>query len=97
MSLNPHPITLSIQLPLFPSKPEWSLLGQTIPLSEITVNLPFGALRERIKRALGAGAGDLPISRMQLSYEGRVMNNSATLAGSNIGEGDVVHLALKKK
>lgn len=34
---------------------------------------------------------------MQLSYEGKVMSNSSTLAGSNLDEGDIVHLALKKK
>lgn len=51
-------------------------------------------MRDRIKRAVDA---DLPISRLQIQYEGKVMSNATTLAGVNIGEGDLIGLVVKKK
>jgi len=96
MSLNPHPITIQVQLPTSTEKPEWAsiLNGSILPLEGVPVNTPFSSIRERIKSALGA---DLPISRMRIEYEGRVMNNGSSLASVNIGEGDLVSMTLKKK
>jgi splicing factor 3A subunit 1 len=96
MSLNPTPITLNVQLPTSTEKPEWTnkLNGSILAIEDVAVNTPFSAIRERIKRALDA---DLPISRMRIEYEGRVMNNASSLASVNIGEGDLVTMTLKKK
>jgi len=96
MSLNPHPISINVQLPTSTEKPEWinKLNGSIISIEDVAVNTPFSAIRERIKRALDA---DLPISRMRIEYEGRVMNNASSLASVNIGEGDLVSMTLKKK
>lgn len=92
LSLHPHPITISIQLPAMPDKPEWRLDGSVIPLDGLMVNSTFGDMRERIKRALNV---ELPISRLQITYEGKVMANAATLASVNLGEGDLVGLGVK--
>jgi len=96
LSLNPHPITLQVQLPTSTEKPEWSsvLNGSILSLENVPVNTLFSSIRERIKSALNA---DLPISRMRIEYEGRVMNNGSSLASVNIGEGDLVSMTLKKK
>lgn len=94
MSLHPDPITVSVQLPSVADKPEWKLDGSVLAIPDVAVNTTFATLRERIKRALDA---DLPISRLRLEYGGKVMNNSASLASLNLGEGDVVVMAVKKK
>ena len=75
-----------------PDKPEWRLDGSIIPLDGLMVNSTFGDMRERIKRALNV---ELPISRLQITYEGKVMANAATLASVNLGEGDLVGLGVK--
>jgi len=94
MSLHPAPISITVQLPAYPEKPEWKLDGSVITIPDIPVSTLFSALREHIKRAVGA---DLPISRLRLDYVGKVMNNSATLASVNLDEGDVVYLNVKAK
>ncbi|RYE52515.1 MAG: hypothetical protein EOP48_16330 [Sphingobacteriales bacterium] len=78
MSLNPHPITIQVQLPTSTEKPEWAsiLNGSILSLEGVPVNTPFSSIREKIKSALGA---ELPISRMRIEYEGRVMNNGSSL------------------
>lgn len=94
LSLHPHPISISVQLPVMPDKPEWKLDGSVIPLDGIMVHTSFADMRERIKRAINA---ELPISRLQITYEGKVMSNATTLAGMNIGEGDLLGLSVKKR
>lgn len=94
MSLHPEPITLAVQLPAHPEKPEWKLDGSVIDINDVPVNTLFSTVRDRIKRALEA---ELPISRMRIEYNGKVMNNQSSLASLNIGEGDMVVMSLKKK
>ena len=77
-----------------PDKPEWKLDGSVISVPDLPVNTLFKTLRERIKRVMNT---DLPLSRMQLSYEGRTMNNQHSMASVNIDEGDLVALVVKKK
>ncbi|EJT45664.1 pre-mRNA splicing factor [Trichosporon asahii var. asahii CBS 2479] len=94
MSLHPEPIALQVQLPSMADKPEWKLDGRTIIVPDLPVNLTFGNLRDRIKRAVDA---DLPVSRLRLDYNGKVMNNASSLASVNLDEGDVVVLSVRKK
>lgn len=94
MSLHPTPITLTVQLPAYPEKPEWKLDGSVITIPDVPVSTLFSNLRERIKATVGA---DLPISRLRLDFMGKVMNNGATLASVNIDEGDVIYLNVRKK
>jgi splicing factor 3A subunit 1 len=77
-----------------PDKPEWKLNGSVIEVPDLPVSTLFATLRERIKRVMDA---DLPISRLRLDYQGKIMNNSATLASVNLDDGDVVVLNVKKK
>jgi len=39
----------------------------------------------------------LPISKQKLTYNGRVLVNSATLAGLNLQDGDKLHVTVKEK
>ncbi|WRT66122.1 uncharacterized protein IL334_003075 [Kwoniella shivajii] len=93
-SLHPDPISISIQLPNMPEKPEWKLNGSIITIPDLTVKTLFSTIRERIKRIVDA---DLPISRMRLDYGAKVMNNASTLASVNLDDGDLLTLVLKKK
>jgi splicing factor 3A subunit 1 len=93
-SLHPDPISLSVQLPSMPDKPEWKLDGSIITVPDLPVSFTFGTVRERIKRVVDA---DLPISRLRLDYMGKVMNNGATLASVNLDDGDLIVMAVKKK
>ena len=94
MSLHPDPITVSVQLPAMPEKPEWKLDGSVISIPDLPVNTLFSTLRERIKRVVDA---DLPISRLRLDYNGKVMTNNATMASVNLDEGDMLVLVVRKK
>ncbi|TXT07320.1 hypothetical protein VHUM_03490 [Vanrija humicola] len=94
MSLHPEPISLSVQLPTMPDKPEWKLDGSIITVSDLPVNTLFSTLRERIKRTLDA---DLPISRLRIDYNGKVMSNGASLASVNLDDGDTVVMGVRKK
>lgn len=94
MSLHPEPITLAVQLPSHPEKPEWKLNGSVLSIPDVPVNTLFSTVRDRIKRALEA---ELPISRMRIEYNGTIMNNQSSLASLNIGDGDMVTMSLKKK
>ncbi|WWD17527.1 hypothetical protein CI109_101968 [Kwoniella shandongensis] len=94
MSLHPDPISLSIQLPNMPEKPEWKLNGSIITIPDLPVNTLFSTIREKIKRIIDA---DLPISRMRLDYGPKVMSNASTLASVNLDDGDMLTLVLKKK
>ncbi|RXK38919.1 splicing factor 3A subunit 1 [Tremella mesenterica] len=94
MSLHPEPISLSIQLPNMPEKPEWKLNGSIITISDLSVSTLVSTLRERIKRTVDA---ELPISRLKLDYGGKTLNNASTLASFNLDEGDLVVMSVRKK
>ncbi|KAK8864174.1 hypothetical protein IAR55_001420 [Kwoniella newhampshirensis] len=94
MSLHPDPISVSIQLPNMPEKPEWKLNGSIITVPDLPVNTLFATIRERIKRIVDV---DLPISRMRLDYGPKVMSNASTLASVNLDDGEMLTLVLKKK
>ncbi|ORX36927.1 Pre-mRNA splicing factor PRP21 like protein-domain-containing protein [Kockovaella imperatae] len=94
MSLHPDPIMISVQLPSMPEKPEWKLDGSVISVPDLPVNTLFSTLRERIKRVVDA---DLPISRLRLDYNGKVMTNNATMASVNLDEDDTLVLSVRKK
>jgi splicing factor 3A subunit 1 len=94
MSLHPDPITISVQLPNMPERPEWKLDGSVINVSGLPVKSFWSTVRDYIKRTVDA---DLPISRLKLDYEGKTMNNQITLAAVNLEEGDLVVMSVRKK
>ncbi|KZT65441.1 hypothetical protein DAEQUDRAFT_676757 [Daedalea quercina L-15889] len=93
INIHPHPISLIIQLPNEPSKPEWKLDGKVVTVPDIPLNLLVSTLRDRILQFLGNPP--VPLSRIRLSYAGRMLPNQNTLASHNIEDEDLVVLSLR--
>ncbi|TFY58154.1 hypothetical protein EVJ58_g6592 [Rhodofomes roseus] len=93
ISMHPHPISLVIQLPNEPSKPEWKLDGKVITVPDIPLNLLVSTLRDRILQHLGNPP--VPLSRIRVSYAGRMLPNQNTIASHNIEDEDLITLSLR--
>jgi splicing factor 3A subunit 1 len=90
--MHPDPVTLSVQLPSVPDKPEWKLNGAIIEVPELPLNYTVSTLRDRIVKIIDA---PLPMSKMQLSYGNANLKNGATLAATNLDDGDLIMLTMK--
>jgi splicing factor 3A subunit 1 len=91
-AMHPHPISLRVQLPSDPSKPEWKLDGSVISVSDIPITLLVAALRDRILQHTGS---TMPVSRIRLSYMGKTLTNQSSIALYNLEDEDVVVLVLR--
>ncbi|KAM0750422.1 hypothetical protein T439DRAFT_289553 [Meredithblackwellia eburnea MCA 4105] len=87
---HPNPITVKVHLPTYPTKPEWGCDGSVISLEEIPLTLLAGVLRDRVAVKVG-----LPIGKQKLTYKGRILANSTTLAALNFEDGDEVVVSIK--
>ena len=94
ISMHPNPISISVQLPTMPEKPEWKLNGSIITISDLPLNFLVSSLRDRIAGIIEA---QLPISRMRLDFGTKVLSNASTLASVNLDEGDMIVLSIRKK
>lgn len=97
ISMHPYTISLSIQLPNEPSKSEWKLDGKMVTISDLPLTLLVSTLRERFIQATGS---TLPASKMRISYMGKMLTNSSTIASYNLEDEDIVVLSVsagKKK
>jgi len=86
-----------VQLPNDPSKPEWKLNGQTVTVTDLPLTLLVSTLRDRINQVLGS---NLPLSKVRISYAGKMLTNNSTIASHNLEEDDLVVLSItagKKK
>ncbi|EAU88157.1 pre-mRNA splicing factor [Coprinopsis cinerea okayama7 len=93
IAMHPHPISLRVQLPNEPSKPEWKLDGSTITLPELPLNLLVSTLRDRILLHTGSS---ISMSRFRLTYEGKLLTNSSTIAAYNLEDEDLIVMSLKE-
>ncbi|KIJ69484.1 hypothetical protein HYDPIDRAFT_24321 [Hydnomerulius pinastri MD-312] len=91
ISMHPYTISLKIDLPSDPSKPEWKLDGKTVTVSELPLNLLVSSLRDRFIQATGSS---LPASRIRISYMGKMLTNANTIASYNLEDEDTVVLSL---
>ncbi|KAI5477585.1 splicing factor 3A subunit 1 [Pseudohyphozyma bogoriensis] len=89
---HPEPISIKVQLPDYPAKPEWGCNGSEITLTEVPITALCGALRDRITAKVG-----LPIGKQKLTYKGRILANNGTLAGLNFEDGDEVVVTIKER
>jgi splicing factor 3A subunit 1 len=83
---------LKIQLPNESSKPEWKLDGSTITIPELPLNLLVSTLRDRILHHAGSS---VPVSRMRIFYQGKMLTNSQTIASYNLEDEDLVVVSVK--
>jgi len=98
MNFHPDPIKLSIRLPSaatteVPLKPEWKLDGSVVELAELPVTLQVSSLRDRILAKINS---TLAGGRVKLSFSGRVLTNSMSLATYNLDDGDEIVLDVRE-
>ncbi|KAK7023713.1 Pre-mRNA splicing factor PRP21 like protein-domain-containing protein [Favolaschia claudopus] len=89
---HPHPISLQVQLPNDNSKPEWKLDGSVVTIPDLPLNLLVSTLRDRIQLHTGSS---VPVSRIRLSYLGKMLNNKDTIAVYNLEDEDLLVLSVR--
>ncbi|KAK0210563.1 Pre-mRNA splicing factor PRP21 like protein-domain-containing protein [Desarmillaria ectypa] len=97
ITMHPYPISLQVQLPNDTSKPEWKLDGSTVTIPDLPLNLLVSTLRDRIVQHTGIS---VPISRIRLSYAGKMLTNSSSIAVYNMEDEELLMLSVsppKKK
>lgn len=101
--MHPAPITLAIQLPTVSDKPEWRLDGSIITLTDIPLTLLVTSLRDRIVEHLSGGGGSasgggggIPVSKMKLSFRGKLLTNQNSLASLNMDDDDLLVMTLRE-
>jgi len=92
INLHPAPISLRIQLPSHPEKPEWKLDGTAAIVPDLPVTLLVSTLRDRIIQHLGSS---LSAGKMRLAYGGTMLTNANNLASYNLEDEDLVTLSLR--
>ncbi|KAI6028332.1 Pre-mRNA splicing factor PRP21 like protein-domain-containing protein [Pisolithus orientalis] len=91
IAMHPYTISLSIQLPSDPSKPEWKLDGQVVTVSDLPLTLLVSTLRDRFLQTTGS---TLPASRIRLSFMAKMLTNSNTIAFYNLEDEDLIVLSV---
>ncbi|KAJ7219077.1 Pre-mRNA splicing factor PRP21 like protein-domain-containing protein, partial [Mycena pura] len=92
ISRHPHPISLQVQLPTDDSKPEWKLDGSVVTIPDLPLNLLVSTLRDRILLHTGSS---VPVSRIRLSYTGKMLNNKDTIAVYNLEDEDILVFSVR--
>ncbi|KAH8117529.1 Pre-mRNA splicing factor PRP21 like protein-domain-containing protein [Phellopilus nigrolimitatus] len=92
MELHPHPISIQVQLPVDGTKAEWKLDGSVVTLGEVPVTFLVSTLRDHVVRQMGSS---VPLSRIMLSFGGKMLTNANTLASYNIEDEDLLVLGVR--
>ncbi|KAK7043679.1 SF3a splicing factor complex subunit [Paramarasmius palmivorus] len=91
INMHPHPISLQVQLPDDPSKPEWKLDGKVVTIPDLPLHLLVSTLRDRILQHTGSS---VPASRIRLSYAGKMLTNKSTIASYNLEDEELLVFSL---
>ncbi|KAK7693235.1 hypothetical protein QCA50_002801 [Cerrena zonata] len=91
-NMHPHPISLRIQLPNDPSKPEWKLDGTVVTIPDLPVTLFVSTLRDRVLQHTGSA---LASSRIRFSYADKLLTNSHSIAMYNLEDEDQLVLSVR--
>jgi len=94
IAMHPHPISLQVQLPNDPSKPEYKFDGSVVTIPDLPLNLLVSTLRDRILQHTGSA---FPISKIRLSYQGKMLTNANTIAEYNLEDEDLVVFSITEK
>ncbi|KAI0262914.1 Pre-mRNA splicing factor PRP21 like protein-domain-containing protein [Gloeopeniophorella convolvens] len=92
INLHPHPISLQVQLPADPTRPEWKLDGTVVTIPDLPLSLLVSSLRDRV---IGATGSALPAGRVILSYGGKMLTNRNTIASYNLEDDDQLVLTVR--
>ncbi|KAF8162988.1 pre-mRNA splicing factor [Crassisporium funariophilum] len=92
IAMHPHPISLQVQMPSDTSKPEWKLDGQIVLIPDLPLNLLVSTLRDRILQHTGSS---ISASRIRLSYQGKMLTNSTSIAASNLEDEDLLVFSVR--
>lgn len=92
VNMHPHPISLRIQLPSYPEKPEWKMDGSVATVPDLPVTLLLSTLRDRIIQQLGS---TVAASKMRISYGGKMLTNANSIASYNLEDEDLLALTVK--
>ncbi|CAF0939678.1 unnamed protein product [Adineta ricciae] len=85
-------VTITIQLPIVPEKPEWNLNGQAIPLT-LPITDPISVIKAKLSDLLGG----MPAGKQKLVYNEIFVKDSNSLGFYNMVKGSVVYLQLKER
>ncbi|CAF0930259.1 unnamed protein product [Adineta steineri] len=85
-------VTITIQLPIVPEKPEWNLNGQAIPLT-LPITDPITVIKAKLSDLLGG----MPAGKQKLVYNDMFVKDSNSLGFYNMMKGSVVYLQLKER
>jgi len=92
VAMHPYSISLQVQLPNDPSKPEWKLDGTIVTIPDLPLNLFVSTLRDRILQHTGSSVA---ASKIRLSQGGKMLTNANTLASYNLEDEDLVVLSVR--
>ncbi|KDR73452.1 hypothetical protein GALMADRAFT_227902 [Galerina marginata CBS 339.88] len=92
IAMHPHPISLLVQMPNDLSKPEWKLQGQVVTVPDLPLNLLVSTLRDRILQHTGSSVS---ASKIRLSYQGKMLTNSSSIAASNLEDEDLLVFSVR--
>ncbi|KAI0637195.1 Pre-mRNA splicing factor PRP21 like protein-domain-containing protein [Trametes polyzona] len=92
INMHPHPISLRVQLPNEPAKPEWKFDGSVVTIPDLPLNLLVSTLRDRILQHTGSTVG---ASKIRLAYEGKMLTNMQTIAVYNLEDEDLIVLSVR--
>ncbi|CAF3094846.1 unnamed protein product [Rotaria socialis] len=85
-------VTITVQLPIVPEKPEWNLNGQAIPLT-MPLTDPISVIKAKLSDLLGG----MPAGKQKLVYNDMFVKDSNSLGFYNMMNGSVVYLQLKER
>jgi splicing factor 3A subunit 1 len=74
------------------SKPEWKLSGEIVTVPDLPLNLLVSTLRDRILQHTGSS---ISASRIRLSYQGKMLTNSSSIAATNLEHEDLLMLSVR--
>ncbi|UJR14059.1 hypothetical protein I4U23_001056 [Adineta vaga] len=85
-------VTITIQLPIVPEKPEWNLNGQALPLT-LPITDPISVIKAKLSDLLGG----MPAGKQKLVYNDMFVKDSNSLGFYNMVKGSVVYLQMKER
>ncbi|KAI0781153.1 Pre-mRNA splicing factor PRP21 like protein-domain-containing protein [Trametes elegans] len=92
INMHPHPISLRVQLPNEPARPEWKFDGGVVTIPDLPLNLLVSTLRDRILQHTGSTVG---ASKIRLAFAGKMLTNMQTIAVYNLEDEDLIVLSVR--